>query len=89
MNAIAVGITYAGAEYIVMDRTLQQVESTIADAAVAARPIWFGAAMRDGRGISARLLIGPGTPVALWEVEDDGGQATREDFPEDFGLDDE
>ena len=68
MSAIAVGITYAGAEYIVLDRSLQQVEATIADAAAAARPIWFGAAMRDGRGITARLLIGPGTPIALWEV---------------------
>jgi len=87
MTAIAVGITYAGAEYVVMDRTLQQMESTIADAAAAARPTWFGAAMRDGRGITARLLIGPGTPVALWEVEDDGGQAPREDFPGDLHLD--
>jgi len=78
MNTNTIGIAYAGAEYVVSERTLEEVQSAIASA-TAGRPAWLPARMHDGRGLTVDLLIGPGIPVAVWQVASERGQSLREE----------
>jgi len=83
MSVTAVGITYAGMEYVIPERTLDEVQAVIADAA-SGRPGWLAARMHDGRGLAVNLLVGPGIPVAVWQVAAERGEALREEAPTDF-----
>jgi len=84
MSATTIGITYAGAEYAVSDRSLDEVQAAIADAA-AGPPAWLAARMHDGRGLAVKLLIGPGVPVAVWQIAAERGEAWGEEAPADLG----
>jgi hypothetical protein len=84
MSVTAIGITYAGAEYVISDRSLDEVQAAIADAA-AGLPTWLAARMHDGRGLAVKLLIGPGTPVAVWQIAAERRESPREEAPAELG----
>lgn len=74
-------IAYGGSEYFVSGRSLDEVQTEIEAAQSAGEPRWLDVAVGQGRSTPARLLVGPGIPVAIWVVNVDGDPAEREHAP--------
>jgi len=78
-----IAIQYGDAEYAISGRDVADVVAEIEAGVTSAEPSWLTVAIGQGRSTDARLLLGPGIPIAVWEVNTDGPEAEREDYDTD------
>lgn len=74
-------VLYAGLEYYIRGRSLQEVQADIAAAFSSDESRWLGVSVGQGRATEAQLLLGRGIPIAIWAVNTDGDPAHRESAP--------
>jgi hypothetical protein len=67
-----IAIHYGDAEYAISGREVPDVIAEIEAAVTSAEPRWLDVAIGQGRATDARLLLGAGIPIAVWEVNTDG-----------------
>lgn len=82
MTRKRIAVVYAGVEYSISGRALDEVFREIEDAVAAPEPAWLEVKGGLGRATTVHLLLGPGIPVAVGEVNLDGDPAPREQHPE-------
>ena len=76
---VRISVSYGGLEYFLQHSDLTKVEEQIAGAVTSQEPEWLDVSVGQGRSTSARLLLGPGIPIAVWAVNTDGDRAPRDD----------
>jgi hypothetical protein len=79
--ATRIAIHYGDAEYAISGREVPDVVAEIEAGVASAEPRWLEVAIGQGRATDARLLLGPGIPIAVWEVNTDGPDTPREPDP--------
>ena len=62
-----VQVTYGGLEYVIGDRSADEVVAEIEQAIAAGGPAWLTAIYGEAQPVSCRLLLTPGVPVAVVE----------------------
>ena len=67
-----IAIHYGEAEYAISGREVDDIVAEIEAGVTSAEPRWLEVAIGQGRATEARLLLGPGIPIAVWEVNTDG-----------------
>jgi hypothetical protein len=72
MKAKRIAIYYGGVEYAISDRALDDVINEIAAGVESDESRWIDVAVGQGRSTPARLLLGRGIPIAVWQVKTDG-----------------
>lgn len=70
MNRI--DIDYGGKQYTLGDRNVDALRAEIADAVATGVPTWLLVSSGAGRHQDAYLLITPGTPIAVLDVQPNG-----------------
>lgn len=70
MNRI--DIVYGGKPYTLGDRTVESLRAEIADAIRSGAPAWLRVNSGAGRYQDAYLLLSPGTPIAIVDVQPNG-----------------
>lgn len=76
-----VAVYYGGLEYAIGGRSLDDVRAEVEAGSRSDAPRWLSAQIGAGRSSSVSLLLGAGIPIALGEVNMDGGEAPREHDP--------
>lgn len=67
-----ISIHYGESEYAISGREVADVVAEIEAGIASGEPRWLEVAIGQGRATDARLLLGPGIPIAVWEVNTDG-----------------
>jgi hypothetical protein len=62
-----VQVTYGGLEYVIGDRSADDVVEEIEQALAAGRPAWLTVNYGEAQPIPCRLLLTPGVPVVVVE----------------------
>jgi hypothetical protein len=73
-----IAIHYGDAEYAISGREIPDVLAEIEAGVTSAEPRWLDVAIGQGRATDARLLLGAGIPIAVWQVNTDGPDSTTE-----------
>jgi hypothetical protein len=76
-KAQRIAIQYAGPEYAISGRELEDVIDEVQHAARSGEVHWLEVSTGQGRSTAARLLLGPGIPIAVWQVNTDGPTVRR------------
>jgi hypothetical protein len=76
-----IAIQYGDSEYAISGRDLSDVVAEIEEGVAASRPTWLEVAIGQGRATPARLLLAPGIPIAVWQVNVGDREAKREVGP--------
>jgi hypothetical protein len=76
-----IAVHYGDAEYAISGREVADVIAEIEAGVTSADPRWLDVGIGQGRATDAKLLLAPGIPVAVWEVNTDGPATPTE--PED------
>jgi hypothetical protein len=76
-----IAIHYGESEYAISGREVADVVAEIEAGLASKEPRWLEAAIGQGRATEARLLLGPGIPIAVWEVNTNGDET-----PSDSGA---
>jgi hypothetical protein len=82
VNRLRVAVHYGSSEYVIADRTLEDVIAEIERGLQSEAPAWLEVNVGLGRSTSAKLLLGRAIPIAVWAVNSDGPDADREDDEE-------
>jgi hypothetical protein len=77
-----IAVQYAGAEYAISGREFDEVLKEIAKGSTGPEAHWLTVAIGLGRATEAKLLLGPGIPIAAWVVNTDGPESPTEDDPD-------
>jgi hypothetical protein len=67
-----IDIVYGGKPYTLGDRTVESLRAEIADAISSGAPAWLRVNSGAGRYQDAYLLLSPGTPIAIVDVQPNG-----------------
>jgi len=73
-----IAIQYGDAEFAVSGRELDEVKAEIEAGMKAQTPTWLKVAIGQGRATEAFLLLAPGIPISVWQVNIDGPESGRE-----------
>jgi hypothetical protein len=73
-----IAVHYGEAEYAISGRELPDVIAEIEAGVTSPEPRWLEVAIGQGRATDARLLLGPGIPIAVWQVNTDGPESPTE-----------
>jgi hypothetical protein len=79
---LRVAVQYGGSEYLIADRTIDDVLEEIERGLQSSKAAWLEVNVGMGRSTKAKLLLGSAIPIALWAVNSDGPEADREDGAE-------
>ena len=71
-----IDIVYGGKPYTLGDRTLESLRAEITDAVASGVPSWLRVNSGAGRYQDAYLLLCPGTPIAIVDVQPNGPDIT-------------
>lgn len=63
-----IAVQYGDSEYVISGREIPDVMAEIEAGVAAADPTWLDVTVGQGRATHARLLLGAGIPIAVWEV---------------------
>jgi len=74
-KARRIAIHYGGVEYAISDRELQSVVDEVANGMNGDEVRWLDVAIGQGRSTPARLLLGTGIPIAIWQVNTEGTES--------------
>jgi hypothetical protein len=85
-KARRIAVQYGGIEYAVADRELDEVIEEIAVGVRSDPPTWLEVAIGQGRSTPARLLLGSGIAIAVWQVNTDGPPTPRDPGHDDAAV---
>jgi len=71
-KARRIAVLYGGTEYAISGREVEAVIDEIVAGVGADEARWLDVAIGQGRSTPARLLLGHGIPIAVWQVNTDG-----------------
>lgn len=78
-----IAVHYGGVEYAISGREIEDVLRQVEEGTMSSDPQWLEVAIGQGRSTSAQLLLWRGVPIAVWQVNTDGGDSAREEGPAD------